>query len=103
MREIEITRKKAFAAALIPYVCVIGDDNNSDKEYTIKNGKSIKAEIDNKVCSVIVVANTSAGIVFSNKLFIEEGEDDIFLEIITHFSFSKGCALELKKTSKMNA
>ena len=101
MRKLTITRKKAFAGAIIPYYCIVGvnkdtvDDN--DTQYSIKNGETISVDVSEQKLCVVVAANTSTGSVVMPPYLIEEGLDDISLELVTKYHFIKGSSYELHR------
>ena len=95
MRKITISRKKRFVACLIKYECVI--DNGSKSGYHIGNGETIIVNTDNKRCELTVYANTSSGIVISDKIIIEPDEGDKNFVLITKYSFFKGSKVIIKE------
>jgi len=94
MRNLIITRQKKFAGALIPYFCIIGvgklNIDDSDKQYPIKNGETITIPIEEIASVIVVAAQTSTGLVFSDPVTISEGQEDVKADIVTKYDFFKG-------------
>ena len=101
MRKLTITRKKSFAGALIPYYFVIGKNKETiedgDAQYIIKNGETISVDVDEQKFCIVVMANTSTGSAIMPPFLIEDGSDDISLELVTIYHWLKGSRYELKR------
>lgn len=100
MRKLIVTRRKSFVGALIPYFCIVGigktEVDDSDVQYPIRNGETIEIEVGNQPFCIVVVADTSTGLAFTEPIFFAAGEEHIAAELITHYSWTKGSSYELK-------
>lgn len=111
MQQLEITRKKSLFGALIPYFVWIGHqktkaarfnpnevaDFADDSCYPIKNGRTLRIPIEDQGCSVLVSANTSTGVVFSEAFDIPAGSAGIELELITKYNWRSGSQYVLRR------
>jgi len=112
MRSLHITRKKSFIGSLIPYFVFIGYPktetdlinpfavlNNPDTgTVQIKNGQTITLSIQDAKCVLLVGANTSSGIASGLPYLIDEGTDDLNLELTTKYSWIHGSRYHLRPT-----
>lgn len=100
MRTLRIVRKKSFVGRLIPYFIIVGINKDcidaGDMAYPIQNGEVIELEVGDKVFCVAAVADTTTGWVTSKPLFFPGGMDDIELELVTKYSWTKGSSYELR-------
>ncbi len=101
MRKLIIARKKSFVGSIIPYYCIIGINkdniNHDDTQYVIKNGETISINISEQKFCIVVAANTSTGHVVIPPFLIEDGINDVSLELITKYHWIKGSTFELRK------
>lgn len=99
MRKVIITRQKSLADIMIPYYCIIGNKNGvfgkASARYPIKNGETVDIDLPETALSIIALAHTAGGEVFSNPLKLPAGNGHIELSIVTRYSLKKGRTIEL--------
>ena len=79
-------------------MCVLLDVEGSGvgEVYEIENGKTLTIEAEDRAVGIYVISRTSTGIAESAPYILPKEADLVKIEIITHYSFSKGIAYELK-------
>ena len=109
MRKLIVKRNKSRVGIWIKYWCVIdvslteckkifGTENRCSGEfYPIANGEILEIPIENKEYNFFVMAQTSTGLIYSNEVIIEQGEENVVYEIETRYSFIRGSKLYIKK------
>lgn len=111
MRSVQITRKKSFFGALIPYFVFIGYpkaeiapselddvwDYPEESSISINNGQTISFAIKDTECNLVIWADTSTGMASGPAYHINAGTRDIQLELITQYSWKTGSRYILKE------
>ena len=107
MRRLYITRPKRFVGTLIPYSVFLSYPGKHPDEpesqwapghvlgIPIANGETKSIPLRCERCAVVVNAMTSTGAAGGPAYYIEAGDEDVRLEIVTKYSFWGGSRYEL--------